>query len=442
MVSDGGTDTEPELILEKRPLSAAELRLSFMGGDLNALAEAVIALSEKKSGQAEAAVALAGEKNGQAGEVTALSEEKTGQTEAAQYCTGLPLEFSAYGKGALQELYFAGEGFCGDSGPSVLLYNPWKLEDCLELSGADEEKTEISENYNRIAGILKYAAALFQNQMLHEINGMMKAYYAGELSRADIGNRFREFCREQLNREWEECAEEEGHLLFLYECFSRANVRAAVGKNNREGKGVVEESGLFWAGTTYYNAAYYYAWADIQKLFRNICTELSEEYGFPRPAYRRVEENTRFAPEGGLSYQEVFEWVQMQNNYPCDKYGFRRRGMKPPRHFIYLYRNGYCSSEEGGVRLLGECLGRLTAEEKEGSLYWRWSAKEGGTAYCNGRSSLLVMDEEGVADRRSYRYAMEFLENFKLYRISGAAEFLYAPGPCAGITGPYDAMNF
>ena len=44
----------------------------------------------------------------------------------------------------------------------------------------------------------------------------------------------------------------------LYEYFCRVNARKSVSRNEREGRRLIEECGLTWAGTTYYNSRYYY----------------------------------------------------------------------------------------------------------------------------------------------------------------------------------------
>ncbi|MDD6058459.1 MAG: hypothetical protein PUB98_09430 [Clostridiales bacterium] len=279
--------------------------------------------------------------------------------------------------------------------------------DTLELSLFCFENMLCSENYMILAACVKRTESLIADRLFCEARRIMEDYYGGGVDLVTLEVIYRQYCLF-------------GELSAVYECFARENARRAVLKNREEGKMLVEESGLSWAGTTYYNAAYYRQCQKVAERLREITLETAGERSIPAFDFEEAEEQSRFYADGGLTFHGVFEWLQRQNNFPAMHYGFQDKTKEPPECFLYLYRNGYDVWEEQGVFRLKEKLtemfdGMACEEKLEKS--FRIS---GGTDYHNGESYLL-QEEEGFRGQ-----IMDFLRNFRLFRVCGCVELLFA----------------
>lgn len=325
----------------------------------------------------------------------------------------------------------------------------WAGRDSLEVTLESCLRLAFSEPYNELSGAVRRAEWVSSDSLLKEASAVMGDYYAGRIDGETTGHMARAYCcyylegriagkiddlvtgedgarrdealhRENMMRE----------LLEIYEYFSRANVRKAVEANNTEGRKMVEECGLSWAGTTYYHARFYHACGQMQEMLRGICAELADDYGLDAPDFDRTEEESRFRLDGGLSFHGVFEWVQKQNNYPPDQYGMREKTRRPPEYFFYLYRNCCSDREDRGLKRLSKALKKAALEEIPGEMLWRFFSVTGGRDYHNGLSYLPGQEgpEEDISLREA---AMYFLETFRLYRVCGCVEIL-----CAGAAEP------
>lgn len=305
----------------------------------------------------------------------------------------------------------------------------WSKRDTLELTFEMCVGILFSENYNAIMGRVRRAEMQRSDHVLKEAYGMMEDYYNGKMNENTIVHLFRTYCSSRIE---EEETEETGRqkrqfrvLQEMYECFARANVHKAVGTNNKEGRMLVEESGLSWAGTTYYNANYFYMCENMQKKLKGICAALAGEYEIEPIDFEIADRGSRFIEDGGLSFHGVFEWLQKQNNYPPNQYGFTFKQLHPPKQFIYLYRNSCGNTEKKRMAYLKENILQMTGKKSLHSEQGNFltAVVEDGRDYHNGRSYLLEnSDNEDVSADAE---AMYFLETFRLYRVSGCMELLY-----------------
>jgi hypothetical protein len=306
---------------------------------------------------------------------------------------------------------------------------PDRKRDTLELSSFSFEEAARSDNYHNIAGNIKRAKDVSENLLLFDAGMLMSAYYAGKLDGYAVASMFLKCCEEHVER-WKHNSNRKVFmreaLMDTYEYFSRADVRKAVRTNREEGKELVEDSGLSWAGTTYYNARYFYQWEKMQQLLQMICNGLTEEYGLEPFDYEKIEKVNRFRYDGGLSYHEVFEWEQKRDNYPMEQYGLKEKGERPPRSFIYLYRNGFSESERYGVERLKEQIQAVPPDIGSDKGTWHYACVSGGMEYHNGRSYLLEKPEEADEEKMSSEESLKFLQIFRLYRIRGCAEMMYS----------------
>lgn len=320
--------------------------------------------------------------------------------------------------------------------------------DSLELSLYCFESMISCENYACLADSVKRAGKLASDRLLCEAGSIMQEYYDGRLDVMMLAVIYRRYCYACVDRqaypgeedfvrqaertdsgdylgEWtdSECKQDFG-LAEVYECFARANARKAVQMNRYEGKRLVEECGLSWAGTTYYNSYYYYLCGKIKALLQKITDEIAEECGVADVNFDKMETGTRFCMDGGLSFHGVFEWTQMQNNFPSRQYGMKDKEKMPPENFIYLYRNGYSETEKKGVRCLKKKVKNFILDRAYDVELWRSFCVCGGREYHNGESYLLEQKRTGKEDEKMYQQTMEFLDTFRLYRISGCVELL------------------
>lgn len=298
--------------------------------------------------------------------------------------------------------------------------------DSFEVTRDFTEPVLTSELYEDIIDSVKLVGN-WQAGILYKIaNAIMQDYYKKALGERAVGELFTgcyQKCTEknkQITVSKERCRE---ILEILYEYFSRVNARKSVAANEREGRALVEKSGLLWAGTTYYNSAYYYECAKIQRLFRKKCREIIKKYGLEEIVFEKIEQDTQFKHAGGLTFHSMFVWVQQKDNHPSNQYGMRELQRVPPRNFVYLYRNHCADCERMGICVL-EYKMKSIYQEQQRKQFWRSFILEDGRDYHNGMSYLLegsLMDEE---DETLYSEAMRFLQNFILFRREGCVEYL------------------
>lgn len=298
--------------------------------------------------------------------------------------------------------------------------------DSFEVTRDFTEPVLTSELYEDIIDSVKLVGN-WQAGILYKIaNAIMQDYYKKALGERAVGELFMgcyQKCTEknkQITVSRERCRE---ILEILYEYFSRVNARKSVAANEREGRTQVEASGLLWAGTTYYNSAYYYECAKMQRMFRKKCREIKKKYGLDEISFEKIEQDTQFKHVGGLAFHTMFVWIQQKDNHPSEHYGMRDLQRVPPRNFVYLYRNHCADSERMGVSVL-EYKMKSICQEQQRKQFWRSFILEDGRDYHNGMSYLLegsLMDEE---DETLYSEAMRFLQNFVLFRREGCVEYL------------------
>ena len=149
----------------------------------------------------------------------------------------------------------------------------------------------------------------------------MKEYYSGVKSCEDVKSYIRGICR--CNTETDIGREQAVDTLSLaYEYMSRANSRNAVSQNMNEaedfiiGTGLKKDYGDHFSnkkGVVYYNADYYYAYKNMQNVFKQTIDELADEYGAEKPDYDALDESSRF-PDGGVTYNSVWNHRTYQEN--------------------------------------------------------------------------------------------------------------------------------
>lgn len=173
-------------------------------------------------------------------------------------------------------------------------------------------KTRMAGNPNTITG---------WNTIFHESYDLMQEYYSGVKSCEDVKNYIRGICR--CNTETDIGREQAVNTLSLaYEYMSRANSRNAVNQNMNEaedfiiGTGLKKDYGDHFSnkkGVVYYNADYYYAYKNMQDVFKQTIDELADEYGVEKLDYDVLDESNRF-PDGGITYNSVWNHRTYQEN--------------------------------------------------------------------------------------------------------------------------------
>lgn len=299
--------------------------------------------------------------------------------------------------------------------------------DTLEISEIDEDEVLVCERYEDIIGVVRLVGSWKSNVLYQIANAVMRDYYDGRLDERGVGELFGACYQKCIETKTGRLISHDRQyeiLRLVYEFFSRGNARASVYANEREGRKLVEGCGLSWAGTTYYNSAYYYAYAGMQRRFHVLCNKIADESGLPEITFEEIRRETQFLPVGGLTFHGVFIWVQQKDNYPCNQYGMKETDREPPKHFIYLYRNQCHIEEVPRVRFLEKKMKEETAANLAGRKIWRSYTVEDGREYHNGMSYLLEGSLENERDDRMYEEAMAFLQNFRLYRVDGCVELL------------------
>jgi hypothetical protein len=249
----------------------------------------------------------------------------------------------------------------------------------------------------------------------------VESYYNGTGSPEEIRIAYLTYCRKI-------CGNGRGiadKISTAFEYFCRVNACCAVKHNNEEGRRIVEHCGMEWEGTTYYNARYYYRWKHVHRILKKAGSQLAMELSDEMTDLSHLEEENRFQWEGGITFHSVWQHLQKQNNFPKDHYGLRRPKQEPPHGFVYLYRNYYDRKQENEVERLLEQMQKHSGKNPEGQHMEGIGVKE---RYYNHGVSYLVDFEAGVqwgaVNEETYQRNMEFLKNFRLYRVSGCIECL------------------
>lgn len=191
--------------------------------------------------------------------------------------------------------------------------------DCVEFQLESITVPEGSENYNDIVNQMKTFPLVPSNKMFYETMDVMKDYYAGKLTEDEVKNIYKEYCYHMfgtpdLSAHPARKTQLTNALADMYEYFSRANTRAAVAMNVREGAQLAEANDVSIRGGAYYNSEYYDACNKMQDMFREISNELSEEYGAAKVDFTYIEEHTKFTLDGGITFNGVWLWSTWQTN--------------------------------------------------------------------------------------------------------------------------------
>lgn len=293
----------------------------------------------------------------------------------------------------------------------------WASGDWLELSRLAAGMPDISEDYSAVVNLMRCVETFSHNRIFSDSYDILRKYYDGVVEKFYVERAFYRYCRKYLG---EEKIRENPFRVYdtlseIYEYFERANTRNAVRKNNEEGRKLVEESGISWAGSSYYNADYYYKCSELRQMFQRICEEIAKECEADVPDFEDIESETRFRADGGLTFHGVWVWAQQQNNYPAEEYGMRELCAEPPQGFLYFYRDYFNDGQYRTFELLKSRIWEMVSEnpfdERE---FYSFTIED--KEYHNGLSYLL--------EKKLGKENWCFLSNFKLHRTAGCMEIL------------------
>ncbi len=305
--------------------------------------------------------------------------------------------------------------------------------DTLEISAVWEDEVFLSENYKDISDNVRNVG-IWNTEAVYEIaNETLQKYYEGVFDMVTVGDLFCScYLKCIAQKEYSDIYGQTKLEILgsIYEYFCRANARKSVAQNECDGRALVEQCGLTWAGTTYYDSRYYYKCMEMQKNLGMLCDEICDEWGMRGLEFGELESHSRFRPVGGMRFHGVFVWAQMKDNYPCNQYGLKDSRMEPPEHFVYLYRNHLKEEEREDVERLGVRMKERLRQAVPGEerCLWRSFLLSGDRNYHNGMSYLIEGNIQDARDEKLYCDTMDFLANFRLYRVNGCVEYLYACG--------------
>lgn len=332
----------------------------------------------------------------------------------------------------------------------------YHLKDCLQLS-ADSYSIPIgSDTYEEIKALLKRQNSDYMaspgNKIFHESYEIMKDFYDGKLSRDDVKDIFKEYFYHsidllpngtlQVSDSYRKQVVTR-NLAGLYEHFSRANTRNACAMNNREGRELLENSGLNASGAYYYNADWYWACEEMQELFRETANELADEYGAARVDFDFAEKNTRFTLDGGITYHGVWNSTVWQRDAWSDTAGqYIDADAVPPRGFIWCS----CDAPDGNSSKTAAAASSTIADRvKKAIAETDKSRKYAKMMFLLAVGSNADIRESLLFDKKNYYFAdggisgdetsdgieegfrrktIDFLKNFHIKYRSSRMEFL------------------
>lgn len=225
----------------------------------------------------------------------------------------------------------------------------YQAKDCVELSMESYTIPAGCETYEKIKSQMRPIPCFSHNKMFYETAEVMKDYYNGKLQKDEVKEIFKEYCYHAVgkpsdtNNVYQQKKATQA-LAELYEFFGRANTRAANHLNSQEARELLEGSGVSASGYVYYNADYYWQCEEMQEMFREAADELANEYGAETVDYEYVEKNTKFALDGGITYNGVWNATAERNNYTGNmgSVGIVDKDAAPPEGFLYcrIFDNG------------------------------------------------------------------------------------------------------
>ena len=307
----------------------------------------------------------------------------------------------------------------------------------MELSLESYMIPATADNYEEVRSILKTQSGgkiiSPGNRFFSETYEIMRDYYDKKITCDEVKNIFKEYVYHAFGRPEEtqdnaETADEAkvvgtsmstyekqrftGWLSGLYEYFSRANTRNACTKNMQEGKALIEENGINWNGTYYYNSDWYYACEEMQKMFQETANELTDEYGAEQVDFTYVEQHTRFTLDGGITFNGVWDSMEWQINRDRAIGGsFHDVNMAPPEDFVY------CSNATwDGENNLDSIKEYFENERKESPFMMFLLA---ATKNTDAKDSLLLnqenyLDSSEWEENATYQSTISFLKNFNI----------------------------
>ena len=290
------------------------------------------------------------------------------------------------------------------------------------------------DNYDEVRNMLKaqneVSIISLGNRYLAETHNVMRDFYDGKIGCDEVKTVFKEYVYHTFGRpdkmqENGMSAYEKqrftGWLSGLYEYFSRANTRNACTYNMQEGKALLEENGINWKRTYYYNSDWYYSCQEMQSIFQQIANDLADEYGVEQVDFTYVEQHTRFTLDGGITFNGVWDSMEWQINRDRAIGGnFHDVNMAPPEDFVY------CSNAtwdgEAGLDGFKEYFAGKNAESPF-KLFLLAAVKN-----IDAKESLLLNHENYMAaseweDNDIYQSTMSFLKNFNITWNYGSNRF-------------------
>lgn len=319
------------------------------------------------------------------------------------------------------------------------------LKDCLQLSVDSYTIPVGSDTYEEIKNQLKKQSSGYMsfpgNQMFYESYEVMKDFYDGKLNRDEVKDIFKEYFYHSVGilsgqgtLKVSEAYKKQTvtrNLAGLYEHFSRANTRNACEANSREGKELLENNGLSWSGSYYYNADWYWVCEEMQELFRETANELADEYGVEHVDFDYVEKNTKFTLDGGITYNGVWNSVKWQHDAGRNEPGeYIDMDAVPPRGFLYCSCDvsGMTDDSSNAVSMtdkIKKAIGEVDKNKKYTSLLFLIALNSN----ADRKRSLLydkkddTLSDDGIKEGL-HQKAIDFLSNFHINYRSSRMEFL------------------
>lgn len=306
-------------------------------------------------------------------------------------------------------------------------------EDVMEISLDKVEISKDSPEYENICSQMRstesFGAVALNNELFYDSYEIMYDYYDGRLTQDNVKKLIKDYLYYSVGEAEENNIFQQKRvtaiLSRLYEMFTRGNVRNAANQNHREGQQFLKENALEGTTEFYYNSKWYYACEDMQKMLQETANELVEEYGAEQVNFEKVIENTAYTLAGGLSFNGVWNWMNLQTNRPSPlgEDNYLEEDFVPPENFIYCSGNAYQINTNGTK--VEKNLKELTGKELLNSvflyIYKRNSTITTGSFFLDENNWDTVIPEENI-----YTKVTDILKKFHIgYFDKDRFEFLW-----------------
>lgn len=189
--------------------------------------------------------------------------------------------------------------------------------------------------------------------MQKEISSHMRDYYAGNVSKEELGSYFEECCTymriyrmDRRQTSGTNTADNEQIISEMYEMFAKENQRAARNVNYSEGMKINYET--YGSNTkqddwVYYNSDYYYECTETKSNLRDFTSNIASKWDVGEIDPEEIEQNSKLTLDGGFDFNSGWNFTYRNQ---VGRSSMQDESMIPPEDFEFFYKESVSPNSE------------------------------------------------------------------------------------------------